>query len=294
MTSETVLVTGSSGFIGFAVARALAETGRDVVGLDPVSPADEIPGVTAIGERLGDVRQMSELLRTRKIDTVVHTGGVSGPMLARDDPYSVCEANVIGTVNLIEAARLHRVRRFVTCSSAAAFGNTPPAPVPDDAPLRPINVYGATKGAGDLILAAYRAQHDLDGISLRLSSVYGPGRQTDCAIRTMLSNALAGRPTRFDWGIGHRRHYLFVSDAVARGADVANYAEVAEFTRQDKAITGVIVNDARVLRLDAPRIAFVIVVEERDEGPRRVLEDGVSRRADTTVLGVSNDAQMID
>ncbi len=214
MTSETVLVTGSSGFIGFQVARTLAETGRRVVGLDPVPPADEMPGVTAIGERLGDVRQMSELLRSRKIETVVHTGGVSGPMLARDDPYSVCEANVIGTVNLIEAARREGINRFVTCSSAAAFGDTPPAPVPDDAPLRPTNLYGATKGASDLILSAYRAQYGFDCVSLRFSSVYGPGRRTDCAIRTMLSNALQGRPSHFDWGIGHRRHYLFVEDAV--------------------------------------------------------------------------------
>ncbi len=215
MTTETVLVTGSSGFIGFAVARALAETGRQVVGLDPVSPVQELSGVTTVQEELGDVQQMAELLRARKVEAVVHAGGISGPMLAQDDPYAICTANVIGSANLIEAARLHGVRRFVTCSSAAAFGDTPPAPVPDDAPLRPINLYGATKGAGDLILAAYRAQHGLDGISLRLSSVYGPGRQTDCAIRTMLSNALAGRPTHFDWGIGHRRHYLFVSDAVA-------------------------------------------------------------------------------
>lgn len=215
MAIETVLVTGSSGFIGYAVARALAETGRQVVGLDPVSPAQELSGVTTVQEELGDVRRMSKLLRAQNIDTVIHTGGISGPMLARDDPYLICEANVIGTVNLIEAARLHGVRRFVSCSSAAAFGDTPPAPVPDDAPLRPINVYGATKGASDLILAAYRAQHGLDGISLRLSSVYGPGRQTDCVIRTMLSNALQGRPTHFDWGIGLRRHYLFVSDTVA-------------------------------------------------------------------------------
>ena len=215
MTIETVMVTGSSGFIGFPVARALAETGRQVVGLDPVSPVQELSGVTTVQEVLGDVRQMSELLRARKIEVVIHADGISGPMLAQDDPYAICTANVIGTVNLIEAARREGVRRFVYCSSAAAFGDTPPAPVPDDAPLQPINLYGATKGAGDLILAAYRAKHGLEGISLKLSSVYGPGRQTNCVIRTMLSNALQGHPTHFDWGIGHRRHYLFVSDAVA-------------------------------------------------------------------------------
>ena len=101
MTAETVLVTGSSGFIGFAVARALAETGRGVVGLDPAPPARELAGVTAVRQRLSDVRQISRLLRSRKIETVVHAGGISGPMLARDDPYSICEANVAGTINLI-------------------------------------------------------------------------------------------------------------------------------------------------------------------------------------------------
>ena len=229
MVAEIVLVTGSSGFIGFAVARALAATGHKVLGLDPAPPAQQLPEVTTVRQSLGDVRQMSELLRSRKIEVVVHAGGISGPMLALDDPYAICEANVIATANLIEAARLASVRRFVTCSSAAAFGHTPPAPVPDDAPLRPTSLYGATKAAADLILGAYRDQYGLDGVSLRLSNVYGPGRQTDCAIRTMLSNALAGRPTRFDWGLGQRRHYLFVDDAVGAVLHAIQATRTAQF-----------------------------------------------------------------
>ncbi len=137
MAPQSVLVTGSSGFIGLRVARALAKMGHRVIGLDPAPPGHEIPGVISVREKLGDVRQMSELLCSRKIDTVVHAGGISGPMLARDDPYLICEANVIGAINLIEAARLVAIRRFVYCSSAAVFRNTLPAPVPDDAPLIP-------------------------------------------------------------------------------------------------------------------------------------------------------------
>ncbi len=214
MTPQNILVTGSSGFIGLPVTRALAEMGHRVIGLDPAPPGHEIPGATSVRGKLGDVRQMSELLRSKEIDTVVHAGGISGPMLARDDPYLICEENVIGAINLIEAVRLEATRRLVYCSSAAVFGNTPSAPVPDDAPLRPTNLYGASKGAVDLILQAYRHQYGLNCVSLRLSNVYGPGRKTDCAIRMMLSNALAGRPTRFDWGTGHYRPYLFVDDAV--------------------------------------------------------------------------------
>jgi nucleoside-diphosphate-sugar epimerase len=96
MTPQNVLVTGSSGFIGHPVARALAEMGRQVIGLDPAPPGHEILGVTSVRGELGDVRQMSELLRSKEIDTVVHAGGISGPMLARDDPYLICEANVWG------------------------------------------------------------------------------------------------------------------------------------------------------------------------------------------------------
>ncbi len=80
MTPQNVLVTGSSGFIGHPVACALAEMGRQVIGLDPAPPGHEFPGVTSVRGKLGDVRQMSELLRSKKNDTEDHARGISGPM----------------------------------------------------------------------------------------------------------------------------------------------------------------------------------------------------------------------
>ena len=68
-------------------------------------------------------------------------------MLARDDPFIICHANIIGTMNLLEAARVTGLERFVYCSSASAYGDTPPAPVSDDPPLRAVDIYSASKGA---------------------------------------------------------------------------------------------------------------------------------------------------
>jgi len=214
MTKRIVLVTGASGFIGHAAARALAAAGHVVVGLDPVAPETPAPGVDHVPGGLSDVHFIYRLFRERGFDAVVHAGAVSGPMLARDNPYLVCEANVIGTINLAEAARQSSVGRFVYLSSAAAYGATPAAPVPDDAPLRPTDFYGATKGACDLLLDGYRLQYGLDAIALRISNAYGPGRRTRCAVRTMIADALAGKPTRFDWGADQSRAYLFIDDAV--------------------------------------------------------------------------------
>ncbi|MBI4183663.1 MAG: NAD(P)-dependent oxidoreductase [Proteobacteria bacterium] len=211
---RNVLVTGSSGFIGFPLARRLAAEGCAVIGLDPLPPPAPDPGFAAYAGGLNDVHAIYRILRAHAVDTVVHSGAISGPMLARDNPYLICETNVIGTIHLVEAARATGVGRFVYCSSAAAFGDTPPAPVPDDAPLRPKDLYGATKGACDLLLDAYRRQYGFDAVSLRISNAYGPGRRTRCAVATMIADALAGRPTRFDWGADQSRPYLYIDDAV--------------------------------------------------------------------------------
>jgi len=101
--------------------------------------------------------------------------------------------------------------------------------VPDDAPLRATDVYGATKGASDLLLRAYRAQHGLDAVSLRISNGYGPRLRTRCAIRTMLQNALDGVPTKMSWGGGYGRAYLYVDDAVSAIVAAATADRIAQW-----------------------------------------------------------------
>src|SRR5579884_2833156 len=103
-----ILVTGVGGFIGLPAATALSETGAAVIGLDLQMPEQRVPFEFVLGDFCNQHR-VYRIIEERRIDTIVHIGGVSGPMLARDDPYAICRANVIGTIDLLEAARVMQV-----------------------------------------------------------------------------------------------------------------------------------------------------------------------------------------
>jgi nucleoside-diphosphate-sugar epimerase len=208
----TIFVTGAAGFIGRPVAAALHAQGRPILGTDilPTEGAD-FPFARA---DLADAGELAALVGAHDVQAIVHCGAISGPMLARDRPDLLVAVNIGGTTTLLEQARRRGMRRFVFCSSAQAYGDTGPAPVSEESPFNATDLYGASKAACDLVMRAYRAQYGLSAVALRISYAYGPGRTTACAVRSMLADALAGRPTRLGWGAGHERAYLFVEDAV--------------------------------------------------------------------------------
>jgi UDP-glucuronate 4-epimerase len=213
-SEAAVLVTGCNGFIGSAVARRLAAAGRPVIGMDRTPPAGDGP-FPMVQADLGDVHRLYATLIEHGVERVVHGGALSGPMLARDNPNRMFEINVRGTMDVVEAARVTGVRRVVFLSSNMAYGEHPvDVPVTEDAPLRACDSYGSSKVCGEAILRAYAARHGVDGVTLRLAGVYGPGRTTDCLIRLMLENALAGRRTSLPYGAGWYRQYVSIDDVV--------------------------------------------------------------------------------
>jgi nucleoside-diphosphate-sugar epimerase len=208
-----VLVTGASGLIGHAVHRLLAKQGRPVVAVDRAEATIEGLGVEAAD--IGSPHRLHALAARHRFDAILHCGAFSGPMVARDDPTAIVAVNIVGTANVLELARVHGIRRVVFCSSVSAYGSTPEGlePVSEETPLHPSSVYGASKAAGEALVDGYVAQHGVDGVSLRLSWVYGPRRMTDCAIREMVRSAQAGRPHRLPFGRDFHRQYVHVEDA---------------------------------------------------------------------------------
>jgi nucleoside-diphosphate-sugar epimerase len=207
MSSAVTLVTGSSGFVGRVVMQRLAAVGHRAIGLDPVAA----PTTQALDD-LSDRSRLHELLRREHVTHVIHAGGVSGPMVMPDDPAGVIAINVTGSMNLLYAAMDCGVRTFVYCSSVAAIGEFyEPAPIGEDYPMRPTSTYGCSKAAMDYVLRGLWRKVPLDMCSLRLTAVYGPGRQTEFNVDTIVRAALAGQPARIaplsDWP------YVYVDDA---------------------------------------------------------------------------------
>jgi nucleoside-diphosphate-sugar epimerase len=207
-----VLVTGAAGFLGSAVVKRLISDGEDVAGSDLAQET------TANALQICDLTRQDEvehLLRDRPVDTIIHAGAVSGPMVMADRPLEIWQINVTGTVHLLQAALLNNVGRFVLCSSVDVYGSDPVGPIDEDSPFAPQSVYGASKVAAEAALAGYACQHGIDGVAVRLAWIYGPGRRTPTTLERLIRAGLADEAVALDHHAMEPTHYLFIDDAIA-------------------------------------------------------------------------------
>lgn len=225
---QSTLVTGSSGFIGQVLTARLRAMGERVVGFD--SAAD--PGTPVDRFVLGDLEDPHRLhaaIKGEQVASIVHLGGLSGPMLSASDPHRMMRINVMGTANVLETARVAGVGRVVFLSSIMAYGPySTDLSITEDLPLNAADAYGASKVAGEAMMRAYAREHGIDTVSLRVSNVYGPGRRTQCLINLMVADALAGRRTEIHYGRGWRRQYINVEDAVGAVMQVLDHPRLPQ------------------------------------------------------------------
>lgn len=209
MSSETVLVTGASGFIGARLVGQLLDQGRAVRCLVRAEPARlplRHPGVELVK---GDVTRPETLApAVAGADCVIHAAGMSWGCRASD----FYTHNADGTRNLLEAcAATGRIRRFVYVSSQAAAGPAGPArPAREADPPRPVSVYGLSKLAAERHVAAFQSR--VSAVVVRPSAVYGPG---DRAFLQFFR--LAQRGFLVDFGPGERHVSLCYVDDLAGG-----------------------------------------------------------------------------
>ena len=141
MAPLSVLVTGSSGFIGTHVVRHLHAAGHKITALDHIPPKDPLPEGVAF--HVCDIRQGE--LPDRTFDAVVHLAALAGVRPSMDRPMEYEITNVIGTIRLLEFCRRMGVPRFVFASSSSVYGPDTPLPAEESTPANPCSPYALTK-----------------------------------------------------------------------------------------------------------------------------------------------------
>ncbi len=174
-----VLITGITGFAGSHLAEHLVSRGDEVHGLAHERPPFKNLG--AIQERLriheGDITSLEDVqgaLAGSRADAVVHLAGMAVPTLASKDPVAAVRVNVLGTATVLTALEQHPRTRFVLASSADVYGAPDRIPVDEEAPVRPTNVYAATKVAAEAVTRELAARHDAPVVILRPANQNGP------------------------------------------------------------------------------------------------------------------------
>ncbi len=192
---NTVLVTGSAGFLGRAVCMLLHGRGIRTVGVDPQQ--NEITGYQSFADDLTDRKRIAEYLAFYGVTHIIHCGGISSPALATPD--RIIATNTGDSINLALAAYDANVRRLVFASSIAA--------------RNPQDAYGYSKAATELALRALNAQSPGRFLALRFAGIYGPGRRTAILPHDLIAAAL--NHAKFELPEPSVRHYIFIDDAAA-------------------------------------------------------------------------------
>jgi len=236
-----ILVTGGAGFIGSAFVRVLIETGRasQVVNLDKLTYAGNLENLVSVSVDprhrfvhgdICDKALVNSLIEETRADVVVNFAAESHVDRSILSPEPVFETNLRGTLTLLEAARMHRVPRFLHISTDEVYGSIdPPHEAHENYPLRASSPYSASKAGSDLLALSYFVTYRLPVIVTRASNNYGPYQFPEKLIPLMISNAIENKPLPI-YGDGMQiRDWLYVDDhcrAILAAIDRARPGEI--------------------------------------------------------------------
>jgi UDP-glucuronate 4-epimerase len=238
--SQKILVTGAAGFIGSRVCALLAQAGQQVVAFDSFNdaydrrlkewrwaqlekePAVElnrldllgVPGLTALFEKHDGTRAGRPAF-----DAVMNLAARAGVRPSVQNPGIYVEANITGSLNLLELCRKFGTKKFVLASSSSLYGAGHPTPYREDLNTdRPLSPYAATKKAAELMAYTYHYLHGLDVSALRYFTVFGPAGRPDMAPLRFVQRIREGRPITVFGDGSQSRDFTYVDD-IARGTN---------------------------------------------------------------------------
>jgi len=195
-----VFITGIAGFVGSWLARRLLNEGYEVHGADIISPSsawrlrDIISRIKYHWQSIQDIRELP-------YEIVVHLSAQADVPFAFSSPNYTAQTNVLGTLNLLEVARKSKeLKHFIHMSSESVYGKAQYLPIDEKHPLQPVNIYGATKAAGDILAQTYYRCFSVPVTVLRSGTLYGPTMRLKQVVSIFLKQALEGKPITVEGG----------------------------------------------------------------------------------------------
>jgi nucleoside-diphosphate-sugar epimerase len=216
----------------------LLAAGHEVVGVDNLNPAydprlkhwrlEQLRGqpgfrfaVCDIGERDAAVAALETLGAKPPLDAVFNLAARAGVRASVEDPWAYYDANVVGTINMLELCRAWGVPKFVVASSSSVYGDSTAVPYREDQPVnRPISPYAASKEAAETISYTYHHLHGIDVSALRYFTVYGPAGRPDMSVFRFVRAIAEGTPLTLFGDGTQQRDFTYVDD-IARGTIAA-------------------------------------------------------------------------
>ena len=222
----TVLVTGAAGFIGYHVARRLAERGERVIGIDNLNAfygrelkrrrltqLATFPNFTFVELDLTDREGLAETLKREPVRLAFHLAAQANVRYALENPHAYMDSNVVSHLNLLEHFRHAGIEMLVYASSSSVYSADNPIPFHEDARTdNPASLYAATKKTQEMMSGVYADLFGMSQVGLRFFSVYGPWGRPDMAYWLFTEAILAGRPIRVFNNGNMQRDFTYIDD----------------------------------------------------------------------------------
>ncbi len=223
---NTILVTGSAGFIGFYVSKALLESDHTVIGYDNLNDYYD-PELKKSRIRIlmnyrnyifykadiCDTRKLNDVADKYQIDVIIHLAAQAGVRYSLEYPEKYINTNIIGTFRILELCRTHRIGHLMYASSSSVYGDSGEEKLrPDLKTDFPVSLYAATKKCDEVLVHTYCNNYKLNAIGMRFFTVYGPYGRPDMAYFTFVDKILHNKTIElYNYG-RQERDFTYIDD----------------------------------------------------------------------------------
>ncbi len=235
---KTYFITGGAGFIGSSLTERLLKEGNKVVAIDNFcdfyNPKIKENNILKFGSNenyriyrndIRDGQAIKKIFDENKIDIVMHLAAMAGVRPSIENPVLYQEVNCLGTQNILEEMKNHKIQNLVMASSSSVYGNCKEVPFRENMVVDyAISPYAATKKANEVMTHVYHKLFDMNVMMLRFFTVYGPKQRPDLAINKFTRLMLEGKEIPMFGDGTTSRDYTYIDDIVEGIVKSCNYA----------------------------------------------------------------------